>query len=540
MRLRLFACLLSACVAFALALVSGTGVLAHIGSPEILFEGKAGPYNLLVSIQPPDVVPGIAQISVRADQDDVSRVTVQPIYFRTGGDGAPRPDEAERAKGDPRFFAGKLWLMEFGSSSVRVQAEGTAGSGEVIVPVPAVATARRGIDVKLGALLGCLGLLLFTGAVAIIGICAREALLPPDLEATPDNRNRARKIMLISVVLIAVAIVFGGKWWGFVDSRYLRHMYKPISLGASVRAGEAGRLLRLEMNNTEWLDRKSGDLIPDHGKLMHLFLVSEPSPDSFAHLHPIRSSADTFEVSLPPIPEGRYKIYADVVHENGLTETLTAEVDVPPAPDIRQAPASLGNATDPDDSWLVSGGASQAGQRLADGSTMTWERDPDSRFVAGRLESLRFVVKAPDGGPSALEPYMGMLGHAVIMRDDGAVFVHVHPVGTVSMASQQAFAERVGATGTDRSEKAASRVDANKGASSDPVQESGMNHSSHTSAVDHSAHASAPGSPAGAMGDAQSIVSFPYSFPKPGNYRVWVQVRREGRVLTGVYDVKVL
>ncbi|HVG21182.1 MAG TPA: hypothetical protein VNI02_19195, partial [Blastocatellia bacterium] len=256
MRSRLFAC-----IAFALALASGTSALAHVGSPDILFEGRAGPYNLLVSIRPPDVVPGIAQISVRADQGDVSRVTVQPIYFRTGSDGAPRPDEAERAQGDPRFFTGNLWLMEFGSSSVRVWAEGLAGSGEVIVPVPAVATARRGIDVKLGILLACLGLFLFAGAVSVIGVCAREAIIPPGADVTPDNRNRARKIMLVAAVLIAVVITFGGSWWRFVDSRYLRYMYKPIGLSATVHAGASGRALRLVMSNTEWLDRKSSDLI---------------------------------------------------------------------------------------------------------------------------------------------------------------------------------------------------------------------------------------------------------------------------------------
>ena len=34
-------------------------------------------------------------------------------------------------------------------------------------------------------------------------------------------------------------------------------------------------------------------------------------------------------------------------------------------------------------------------------------------------------------------------------------------------------------------------------------------------------------------------VSFPYAFPKSGPYRIWVQTKTEGRILTGVFDTTV-
>jgi hypothetical protein len=36
-----------------------------------------------------------------------------------------------------------------------------------------------------------------------------------------------------------------------------------------------------------------------------------------------------------------------------------------------------------------------------------------------------------------------------------------------------------------------------------------------------------------------SVVTFPYGFPTAGDYRVFVQVKRSGRVQTGVFDVRV-
>jgi len=131
---------------------------------------------------------------------------------------------------------------------------------------------------------------------------------------------------------------------------------------------------------------------------------------------------------------------------------------------------------------------------------MTWERGPRP-LKANAAMDFKFIVANKDGGPARdLEPYMGMAGHAEFVRSDLSVFAHVHPAGSVPMASlEMAQAGLMGDT------------------SSMP-----------------GAMAMAP-----ASGTLPAEVSFPYGFPKPGNYRIFVQVKRAGKVETGVFDALV-
>src|SRR3977135_1448403 len=49
----------------AAALVLAAMSMAHVGSPDTFFGGKAGPYDVRVSVRLPGVIPGHAQVSVR-------------------------------------------------------------------------------------------------------------------------------------------------------------------------------------------------------------------------------------------------------------------------------------------------------------------------------------------------------------------------------------------------------------------------------------------------------------------------------------------
>ena len=81
---------------------------------------------------------------------------------------------------------------------------------------------------------------------------------------------------------------------------------------------------------------------------MHLFLVREADMAGFAHLHPVRPTTNVFESILPPLPFGRYSVYADVTHETGFSETLTATVEL-----TNVVTMKAGLLTDSDDSWFV-------------------------------------------------------------------------------------------------------------------------------------------------------------------------------------------
>ena len=105
-----------------------------------------------------------------------------------------------------------------------------------------------------------------------------------------------------------------------------------------------------------------------------------------------------------------------------------------------------------------------------------------------------FRVEDAHGQPARdLELYMGMPGHAIFVKRDRTVFAHVHPSGSAPMAAMEIAMP------------------------TDPAH------------AHHMATAAA----------TPSTVTFPYGFPESGEYRIFVQVKRAGHVMTGAFDATV-
>ena len=459
---------------------------AHVNSPDVYFDGNAGPYHLLVTLRPPQVIPGVAQIQVRAVSNDVNEVKILPLRMSVENK-APVADTAKRSSDDPQLFTGTLWIMVRGSWKIQIQANGKKGAAQLDVPLPAVSTSSQPMKSGLGVLLAVLGLALAAGIIGIIVAASREATLPTG--EVPARSKRARVSLAIATALVLAALLFGNRWWDAEARTNARLNYKTPNMQPSLLAGS---LLRLRLDNphdteppriyrTEQPDRLSlNRLLPDHGHVMHLFILSMPDMKGFWHLHPDEVQVGDFAQNLPIMPEGQYKLYADIVYHTGFPETQVATVNLP---------AIAGEAMSGDNSGSFNLVASDKVAQLSHGYRMVWERDAKP-FKANQPYWFRFRVEDKDGRPATgMEPYMGMAGHAVFLSTDGNTFAHVHPAGSVSMAAVN-LAE-VGRLNP------------------------GM------AAMDHDAGA--------------AELSFPYGFPQPGEYRIFVQVKRAGKVETAEF-----
>jgi hypothetical protein len=481
-----------------LALAAGV-VYAHVGSPDVYLDTKAGPYQLFISVQPPPVIPGIAQLQVRSEWAGVTEIRATPLGM-TGPSAqhAPIPEMLHASKDDAQFFTGALWLMESGSLQIRLLVNGRHGQSVVSIPLPAVAQRTTRMQSKLGLLLlGLMGFLVF-GLVAISGAAVREAQLDENSAPTKASVRKSRFVMAAVFASLVFVIWLGNSWWNSEARNYSRQIYKPLQMQAALQQGHLLALTLSDPGRFTW--RKVDDFIPDHDHLMHLYLVRWPAMDLIFHLHPQMADAGLFRLDLPTLPAGSYKLYADVVHEDGFPETMTAQMDLPTIAGRALAGDDAEGASTP----ISQGAGTTTSFTLPDGYKMTWFRE-NGALQAKHPELFRFRLLTPAGtAPADMAFYMGMLGHAAFVKSDGSVFAHIHPNGSVAMSAFM-------------------MAQAQNQANADSGTMPGM---------------SMPGITQGQAALANEV-PFPYGFPTAGHYRIFVQMKHGSVVETGIFDAQV-
>ena len=268
--------------------------------------------------------------------------------------------------------------------------------------------------------------------------------------------------------------------------------------------------------NLQITDSKSGAPVNDFEiemtKQMHLIVVKNDL-SWFNHVHPQFQGGGKFTVTTVLPSPGTYKIYADytvkgVGQEVPQYEFATAGQTVTPAK-VSIVPDKMQGM------WLVNQFNAHP------------ESEPDTKggavyevalmpmptpIVAGQDTMLHFQIRDAKGTPiKDLQPYLGAMGHCVILSSDTNSYLHSHPMSE----------------GGDHS-MGGMKMDGMKGVdhSMGDMKMSGMK-MNQSGLVKAAPKVGGPD------------VMFHTNFPHAGLYKVWGQFQHRGQIITANYVVNV-
>ncbi len=260
--------------------------------------------------------------------------------------------------------------------------------------------------------------------------------------------------------------------------------------------------------NLQISDAKSGDAVNDFEiemtKKMHLIVVKNDL-SWFNHVHPQFQGNGKFTVTTVLPSAGTYKIYADYTLQNAGQEVPQFEF------------ATAGQTVTPAKVSIVPD--KMQGMWLVNKFNAHPESEPDTKggavyevalmpmpipIVAGQDVMLHFQIRDGAGTPvKDLQPYLGAMGHCVILSSDTNAYLHSHPMsGEGEMSHSMGDMKMGGMKGMDHS-MGAMKMDA-------PAPKSGG-----------------------------PDVMFHTNFPKAGLYKVWGQFQHKGKIITANYVVNV-
>lgn len=173
---------------------------------------------------------------------------------------------------------------------------------------------------------------------------------------------------------------------------------------AEVRAGSPVNL-KLMIHGANGSMVKSFETI--HEKQVHLILVRE-GLDEFGHVHPELDAAGNMMVTYTFPKGGRYFLFADHKPAGEDQAVATAELEV--VGESPAAPALIPNAPGKVEGDALNAKIAVAGAKADEETRITFE----------------LLDKTSGRQVTNLQPYLGAMGHLVILSADGRRYVHAH------------------------------------------------------------------------------------------------------------------
>ena len=471
---------------------------ADIGHNNVVYEGMAGEIPIRVFIKLPGVVPGLADVSIKVFADNINKVTIQPNKKdKDRKSKSPPADIAEPIKGEKNMFSAQLWLMDFGSYSLDVRLYENQNVHRSSIPVNSIASKVIGMNQGTSILLSILLFILFFGAINIIRIAYKDSTELPGKNPDKSKIFNSYIVTVLSLIILSL-IIYGGKnWWDKIDIAYQNNIFQTLENKIEIFNNGKDKFMSIEIIDELWKQNRMSDIIPDHGKIMHVYLISD-NYDMLAHIHPSRyENDDKFIVKMPPVDFGTYYLFMDVTHATGFSHTMTNKIEYN-EDNITFTESIFDIDRDVDDAWAINSKENR----------ITW-KNKKPFYKSGDDIDLEFQVMN-NGKPAILEPYIKMGGHAALLKKDQTVFVHIHPIGTISMASQEIFQENYIQGIVDQ----------------DDICFFGFVNDSKENIINNV-------SPNGK-------VSFPsMKLENTGEYGLWVQVKSSGEVITQKFDFEI-
>lgn len=185
-----------------------------------------------------------------------------------------------------------------------------------------------------------------------------------------------------------------------------RLMADTVKAEWTVENGEAGKdaLIRIAIKKTDGEAVEAFDL--NHEKLLHLMVISKDL-SYFNHIHPEYVGGGVFEIRNVFPAGGDYRLIADLKPTGGDSMTKMEWISI-------EGAAAEAVPVEPSLEVQSAGG--------------TNVKLSIEKLGVKQETTLRFAMKDEKSGRlvTDLEPYLGAIGHVVVLSEDGERYVHVH------------------------------------------------------------------------------------------------------------------